>query len=190
MIEEWKPVNGYNEIYEISNTGNIRVLKCCGGRGICNLKKPKLLKKQISIYGYYVGVFGLWNIYTKRKMFFIHRLVAQHFIQNKENKPEVNHIDGDKLNNHISNLEWVTRSENIDHAYENKITPRVYGTRTSSARYTPELILQILNHPEGPRATSRKFGCYSSHVTAIRKGDCWNDITGLPRRNDKRKHIW
>lgn len=168
----WKQVKGYEEFHEVSNYGRIKSLTCfAGNRNICKRKNVFYKKPQISPFGYVVGVFGKWNIYPKDKMFFVHRLVAQHFIPNPDNKPEVNHKDGNKQNNLVDNLEWVTRQENIDHAYKNKIIPRVIGMRASKCRFTDEQIIEMLNHPEGPRATSRKFGTTSAYITAIRKGD-------------------
>jgi hypothetical protein len=81
------------------------------GRVFSKKGKGKFLKNQINSYGYFtIGLSGG----EVRKFFKIHRLVAIHYISNPENKPEVNHIDGDKSNNNIENLEWTTRSENCN----------------------------------------------------------------------------
>lgn len=84
-------------------------------------KSKKLLSLCVSTSGYYS-----YNtrINGKNKLFRIHRLVAQTFIPNLENKPFVNHKDGDKLNNKVENLEWVTPSENTKHAYKNNLINR------------------------------------------------------------------
>jgi len=74
-------------------------------------KSNKFLKHQINNFGYFT--IGLTDVKV-RKFFKIHRLVAIHYIPNTENKPDVNHIDGDKSNNNIKNLEWMTRSENCN----------------------------------------------------------------------------
>lgn len=105
-MEQWKKIKDY-ENYSVSNFGNVR-------NDITN-KKIYLNDKG----GEYLSV----NLYknNKRKRFYVHRLVAIYFIENKDNKPEVNHIDGDKHNNDYTNLEWVTRSENIIHALKNNL---------------------------------------------------------------------
>ena len=70
-----------------------------------------------------------FNIGSPTKSFLVHRLVAENFIQNSDNKPEVNHIDGNKLNNNLSNLEWVTRSENIVHGFNNGLISKDKNNR-------------------------------------------------------------
>lgn len=65
----------------------------------------------------------------KRKTVRVHRLVAEAFIPNNDNKPEVNHIDGNKHNNNVDNLEWVTKKENCRHAWNNNLIKPSYGVR-------------------------------------------------------------
>ena len=106
MEEIWKDIQGYEELYQISNYGRIKSLK---------YNKDNILKPYMTSTGYYKIDLRKNNT---RKIKPIHKLVAQHFIDNPENKPEVNHKDGNKLNNRVENLEWVTRSENIKHSYK------------------------------------------------------------------------
>lgn len=102
MTEEWKPIKGLH--YEVSSFGNIR-----------NSESHKLISQFDKNGEGYIRV----NLFSngKKKRYFIHRLVAETFIPNPENKPQVNHKDGNKQNNELSNLEWVTCSENGLHYY-------------------------------------------------------------------------
>lgn len=107
--EIWKPIPGHEEYYEVSNLGRVRRIKSSAGA-----KAGRILKGYLDSIGY-LGV--TLSINGKVRGFFIHRLVAMTFIPNPENKREVNHKDGNKTNNSVSNLEWATRSENVMHAY-------------------------------------------------------------------------
>ena len=93
-------------------------------------KNPKVLKQNVDGYGY-----QQLNINGKTTK--VHRLVAIYFIPNPENKPTVNHIDGNKLNNDISNLEWATSSEQMQHVFANRLSPKC-------SKFNKESILLLL----------------------------------------------
>lgn len=127
MKELWKDIVGYEGIYQISNLGNVRSLNRVVIRG-----KVKQKRKGKVLSNYKIGK-GYYAVRLCKKMYPIHRLVALHFLKNKDNKPCVNHIDGNKLNNSASNLEWCTLKENTEHAYKNNLMkPRLGETNGSS----------------------------------------------------------
>ena len=110
MKEIFKDIEGY-EGYQISNYGNVKSL------GNDKTRKEKVLKPAKDKYGYlYVNL----SKQGKVKKHFVHRLVAQVFIDNPNNLPEINHKDEDKTNNHITNLEWCDRKYNINYGTHNQ----------------------------------------------------------------------
>lgn len=108
MNEIYKDIPGYEGLYQISNLGNVK-----------SVKKNKLLAKNNNGTGY---LYARLSKNSQVKNHYIHRLVAIAFLDNPDNLPQVNHIDEDKTNNRVDNLEWVTAKENSNH-----------GTRTARA---------------------------------------------------------
>lgn len=109
-MELWKDIEGFEGYYQISNKGNVRSVNRFDG---VHDRQGSQIRQNLKHNGYLqVGL----RKHGKRKWFGVHRLVAIHFIENPDNKPQVNHIDGNKLNNTVENLEWVTGRENQRHA--------------------------------------------------------------------------
>ena len=155
--EIWKDIEGYEGYYQVSNLGRIKRLERIGksdkhmGDRILSLNQPKspYLIVRLAVES---------DNFFKDKNFTVHKLVASAFLPKIEGKNEVNHIDGNKKNNCASNLEWVSRSENMKHAYE---------TGLASANITTAITCQV--YPEGLtfesiKAASEYIGCSAGYA--------------------------
>lgn len=139
MEELWKPITGYEGLYEISNFGRVKSV----ARQMTHKKHGTwFIKERILKYNL-AGVVGnqYYQVFLHKgngiqKAFKIHRLVAEHFIPRIEGKNVVNHIDCNKLNNRVDNLEWVTDLENTKHAIDN-------GRLEGAFDYRKKLIINI-----------------------------------------------
>lgn len=119
-MEEWKDVNGYPG-YSVSSYGRVRSIKDFHG-GLNS--KPHLLKQRINPNGY--AIVTLYNSDNKPRQLSVHRLVAEHYIPNNDRLPFVDHLDGNKINNDVANLEWVNPSENSFRAVRNGLYEPVF----------------------------------------------------------------
>ena len=140
LIETWKPVKDYEGHYEVSSFGRIKSLaRMRKGRGNSLVPlRERIMMLKTSKSGY--CVVHLLN-HGDTCWPSVHRLVANAFIQNPENKPTVNHIDADKKNNNVLNLEWATHSEQMVHAVDNDLL-EVRG----SPKFTKAMKIEMYNY--------------------------------------------
>jgi hypothetical protein len=187
ISEEWLPCPGYEDSYQVSDLGRVRSIdRVSGSRpGIIKGKvlKPFLNRRK------YLEV----NLFKNSKSIpkIIHRLIAKAFLNNTENKPQVNHKDGNKLNNSISNLEWFTNSENQKHAYKLGLQPSRAGENNNKAKITDKdvtLLKQLYNSGSTIIEVSNSMNINVSIIRQIIYGKSWkSNITPIIKRDDRFK---
>lgn len=176
--EIWKEIPGFNGWYEASNLGRIRSYrsKCKSDKRI---NKPKIIKGNKHPLGY-IRVKLKNN--SSRTGYLIHRLVAETFIPNPQKKPQINHKNGIKDDNRVSNLEWVTPQENVDHAIDNGFIDhsKQYGEKGNNAQLTKKQVLQIRSVYDQGWATqtelSKAYNISQKHVSRIVNKQRWKHI--------------
>lgn len=170
-------INGFkNTRYEVHSDGTVISLGRVGARGYV-VKDRKLVPHRNSNGYLRVSM----NLTGKNQSYFVHRLVAQCFVENPESKPVVNHKDGNKLNNHFSNLEWVTSSENNKHAFATGLKKPVMrcGESHGMHKLTQADVDYIRgvhtpwNSDCGSKALADKFGVRPQTITDIVRGRSW-----------------
>jgi len=166
--EIWKFISGYKGVYQVSNYGRV---KCVANEFS---RKEKILSLQKNERGYLCVC--LHKDGTGKK-FKVHRLVAQAFIPNPENKPEVNHKGKkpNKQDNRSWKIEWSTKEENDNHAIEN-------GIYHTTAKITKSQALEIFYATGKAKDICVNYGVTVNVVYSIKRGDSWSHVTGLKRK--------
>jgi hypothetical protein len=175
--EKWKAIPNTNGAYEVSNYGRLRSYLGQGARK--KSKEPVMLSITINGNGYPAKHIRGVNLR-------IHRLVAEAFIPNPSGLPMVNHIDGDKTNNHISNLEWCDKSHNERHAERMGLKNKARGEGCNKSQLTDADVMEIYKSNLGTRELGRQYGVNHSAISNIKTGRTWNHITGAPIVPNKR----
>ena len=168
VLEEWKPIVGYEGFYEVSTEGRVRSLPRATTHG--GILKP-ILNNQ-----------GYASVHLSRegkdKIYRINRLVAQAFIPNPDGKPEVNHKNGVRDDNRVDNLEWATTSENNLHAC--RVLGRGHWSRGKKLPFSPrkltwEQVENIKKDTRSQRAIAREYGVSHSTIGHIKRleSDGW-----------------
>lgn len=168
-MEKWKDIQGFNGLYQISNHGRVK-----SNNQYKNKQPGRILKV-------YVRKDTKYCVITLRKnIFYVHSLVAAAFIGPRPFNHEVNHIDTNKLNNKESNLEYLTRLDNVHHAILNGKMPRRLGEKNSQAILTANKIIKIrsqyLRGKTSYTKLSKNFHCSKGNIRDIIKRKSWKHI--------------
>lgn len=160
QVEEWRPITGYEGLYEISNLGRVKThhTRIGGLQDTCNH-----IMKQSIMGGYYKVVLRKDG---KKKMVNVHRLVVCAFLDNRLGLKEVNHVDENKLNNNVTNLEWCSHRYNI--AYSHNIE-KAYNAAKKSVNVWRKNG-EYVNRYESTHEAARKLHCDQRHISKCCNG--------------------
>lgn len=174
-MEHWKSINQYEGLYEVSNLGNVRSLD----RTILNKKREpqyypgKMLKPDVTSMSNTSYHRVTLSRDHKTRRYSVHRLVAEHFIPNPENKEHVNHINNDGTCNEVQNLEWCTHSENMLHA---QTQGRLFRSQSLGGTKAGKLATLRLT------AKLQELSGYQIHA--------WTIVDGVIQRRGRKVYLW
>lgn len=169
LIQQWASIPGYEGIYSAGSLGHIRSDRAATNSMPGLVRKPYVHKKT----GYCVMNLSRHGIAVTHH---VHRLIATAFIPNPNNLREVNHKDGNRQNNALDNLEWVSSKENKAHAISIGLGP-ITGVRHHMAKLTPELAkiirLSFTGRVGEPKEIAKKYGVSTTTIVSVLKNKTW-----------------
>lgn len=175
LEEQWLSVPGYEGLYNISNLGKVLSMDRTRNCGL----KLKGREVPISLVKNSYASFAVADLDGNPKSLKIHKVLAQLFIPNPENKKCINHKNGNKHDYSLSNLEWATYSENSQHAIDTGLAVRYKGEKHSRAKLTEDQVYEILDMHKSGMCYSEIASKYNLHKTNIGKivnGKSWTNI--------------
>jgi hypothetical protein len=165
-MEIWKDIKDYEGLYAISNLGRVK-----------NLKYNRLIFGNIDFAGY--RVFGLYKngVQTKKKL---HRLMAITFLNNPNNYEQINHINGNKDDNRLTNLEWCDHTHNMKHAYQIGLNSPQFGELSGRSKLKEGDVSNIRNDYENginsPTLLGLKYNISEAQIRRIVKRENWKHV--------------
>lgn len=179
-MEVWKDIKNYEGIYQVSNKGQVRSLN---RKEKCNLndkffiRKGKILNQTPNTNGYLRVFLSKNNKVITR---YVHRLVAQTFLKQTSDKNHVNHLNGIKEDNSVSNLEWCTQLENNKHGFSTGLLK--HGAQSNLSVLNKKEVFEIIDlSKEGHKIKNiaKKYGVHPCTITRILRGKSWYRETGI-----------
>lgn len=178
MNEIWKDIEGYEGYYQVSSHGKVRSMEreVPDPRIKSGVKKvsSRVMKPGVHNRGYLKVSLRKGGA---KQMLYIHRLVGSAFLERDEHRTTINHLDGDKTNNHVSNLEWLSHLDNVRHARETGLAPT--RPRAKITKLDVLWIREWLSQGFKQQAIAEAFGLDARSISAINVGRTWGDVENV-----------
>jgi len=178
MKTSWKDILGYGGDYQISNHGDVRS---------CKTGKWKVLARKLNTHGYFCSwLYKNGKVKGRRNA----RLVALAFVENPHNKPQVNHIDGNKQNDCVDNLEWCTARENVQHAYDTglAVSPNrgenCHNHKLNEHQVRRIRLMREINPKMMYKSIAKMFGVTKDAIGLIVRRERWAHVDDFDQKAD------